>query len=99
MVPAYPKPPRPLKLPKHFNLLFAFFTTFVFWDYFLEPIWAMVTRPVEGLSSISEWCSSHNCSSKVVKRDPFPVGMDGKGTGESCNVVKASGASSSATGM
>ena len=42
------RPPRPLNKPKHYNLFFCIFTIFTFWDYFLEPIWAMVTRPVQG---------------------------------------------------
>ena len=42
------KPPRPLKLPNYFSLLSAFFPILTSWAYFLEPIWAMVTRPVQG---------------------------------------------------
>ena len=46
--PHTPKLPRPQKRPIHFKFILAFFQFLFCWDYFLEPIWTMVTRPVQG---------------------------------------------------
>ena len=48
IVPTYSQAPRPLKRSKNFNLLFIFFATFTLLVYFVGPIRAMVTRPVQG---------------------------------------------------
>ena len=42
------KPLGPLNRPKHFNLLFTFLQLLLFVAYFLQPIWAMGKRPVQG---------------------------------------------------
>ena len=47
-----PKPPRPLKRPKHFNCFFLVFSTFMFWADFWEPIRLWLHVP----------CRNHNGS-------------------------------------
>ena len=47
LFPHTPRPPRRLKRPKTLFYV-GIFPTFTFLAYFLEPIWAMLTRPVQG---------------------------------------------------
>ena len=52
LFPYPPRPRRPLKRPQNFNLLITFFNC-LFCAYLLRPIWAMVTRPVQGPKPVS----------------------------------------------
>ena len=44
----YVSSPNPLRRPKHFNFILALFIFRTVVACFLEPIWAMFTRPVPG---------------------------------------------------
>ena len=65
MVPAYSQAPWASKTTSKLQFTFCIFSAFTFLDYLLEPIWAMVTRPVQGpLSKLQS--KSAPCQSKVV---------------------------------